>query len=54
MKILLRKLSKSLVQGMYIDLVPKAAWPDVRGHDPPAKNKGEICWNSTRKEKSQE
>lgn len=35
MKILLRKLSKSLPQGMYIVLVPKAAWPDVRGHDPP-------------------
>lgn len=34
MKILLRKLSKSLLQGMYIVLVPKPAGPDVGGHDP--------------------
>lgn len=24
---------------MYIVLVPKAAWPDVRGHDPPERTK---------------
>lgn len=39
MKILLRKLSKSLLQGMYTLLVPKAAGPDVGGHDPPQRTK---------------
>lgn len=34
MKILLRKPSKSLLQGTYIVLMPKAAGPDVGGHDP--------------------
>lgn len=42
MKILLRKLSRSLLQGMYIDLVPKAAGPDVGGHDPPERTKKHV------------
>lgn len=52
MKILLRKLSKSLLQVMYIVLVPKAAGPDVGGHDPPGRIKGS-SWNSTGWGKSQ-
>lgn len=42
MKILLRKLSKSLLQRMYIVLVPKPAGPDVGGHDPLERTKEKL------------